>query len=109
MYLELTYSNRRFLFAFALVLIKHYLTHTYALWCYFNILVFLYVFQCFFKRENNFRSQCHSSIATACTHVGKLLCFANIYNQVIRANMFANDLSTINFFSRCNKEFTPVL
>src|SRR6185312_7390033 len=98
-----------FLFTLALILVENNFAHTYALRRYFNILVFLYVFKRFFEREINFRGNFNSCIATAGTHVGKLLCLGNIYGQIIRANMFANNLSAINLFSRINKETSAVL
>lgn len=76
---------------------------------YFHILVFLDVFKRFFKAEYNRGNDAGFVIGAGSTHVGELLRFGDVHDDVVFLGVLADNLAGIDFFLREDEEAAAVL
>src|ERR1700754_162205 len=99
----------RLLRSLSLIFVQDGLAQTYLFGCHLDTLILLDIFHAFFQGHLLLRDDPDRIIAAAGTHIGQLLTFRRVDDQVARLDMFRNDLTYINFFAWIYKESTAIL
>ena len=76
---------------------------------YFDAFIIFDILHTFFQRQQTFGGNTCCIISTTGTMIRQLLGFYGINEQVAWFDMFSQNLSGIDFFSRIDKEGAPVL
>ena len=95
---------QHFLILLAGIFIQNGLTKADIFWRHLDTFVLLDIFHTFFQGHLDLRNDSHRIITATGAHICQLLSFRCIYDQVSWFDMFCDNLTYINFFSRIHKK-----
>src|SRR5579863_1088700 len=92
-----------------LLFVEDHLPKADFFWCDFDTFILLDIFHTFFQRHLLFRNDPDRIIASTRPHIGQLLSFRRVDDQVPRLDMFGDDLTYVDIFTGIDKERAPIL